>query len=65
REDAQRMVDILGGAIQALRGDMKAITNNVFVVSPSTVQLTTPPMGQQTYNQHDFKAHAREYAYVG
>ena len=63
--EGQRLVDMLAGAVKALNGTYVAIKGNVFVFSPSTIQLTSVLAGHHGQTQQDFKANAREYAYAG
>jgi len=39
-EEAQRIIDFIGGACYALDGSLKAISGNIFIASPNSVEVS-------------------------
>ena len=39
-KDCQRIVDFLAGSVYALAGDIQRVTKRVFIIAPTTVEIT-------------------------
>ena len=50
KEVARRIVDFLSGSVYALDGDMQKISNGIFLIAPSNVDI----MGEEAHNGRSF-----------
>ena len=39
-QEAQRIIDFIGGASFAVDGSLKAISNNIFIVAPGNIEVS-------------------------
>ena len=39
-EPAQRIIDFIGGACYGIEGDLKAISANIFIAVPNSIEVT-------------------------
>lgn len=47
KDIARRIIDLVGGAVQALDGNMEKVSNSIFVVAPCNYDITNEPIAKE------------------